>query len=277
MEAGLLLRFLQQCLPVRSRGVARLLLNLAEHARLTERQDAYLAELAWWSGIEEAESLTKSLIEQLEAGESRAELIWQVVNTSANDWPPYRRMAVLEAYSQQPGGIPLNRIGDFHYTRGRILRTLGQYSQALEDGRWAVEIFLNQYGAMSQAHAAALTLCGLAYIDLGELNVAREPLERALDINKKALGEEHPDLAASLDHLAGLYRAQGRYSEAEPLYREALEMRQRLLGNEHPDVAASLDSLGELYRAQGLYEEAARLESRTQTVREDQKNSHNVG
>ena len=33
-------------------------------------------------------------------------------------------------------------------------------------------------------------------------------------IREKSLGSEHPAVATSLDNLAGLYRAQGRYAEA---------------------------------------------------------------
>jgi hypothetical protein len=37
-----------------------------------------------------------------------------------------------------------------------------------------------------------------------------------LKIKEKALGEEHPSVAASLNNLAALYYTQGRYTEAEP-------------------------------------------------------------
>ncbi|WP_343327452.1 tetratricopeptide repeat protein, partial [Geitlerinema sp. PCC 9228] len=68
-----------------------------------------------------------------------------------------------------------------------------------------------------------------------------EPLYRqALEMRKRLLGEQHPDVATSLSSLAILYKDQGRYEEAEPLYRQALEMRKRLLGEQHPSVAASL-------------------------------------
>ena len=53
-------------------------------------------------------------------------------------------------------------------------------------------------------------------------------------MRKKLLGEEHPDVANSLNNLAGLYKSQGRYEEAEPLYIQALDMRKKLLGDKHP-------------------------------------------
>ena len=71
-----------------------------------------------------------------------------------------------------------------------------------------------------------------------------EPLFRqALEIWKKALGEDHPDYAPSLNNLAALYQAMGDYARAEPLFREALEIRKKALGEDHPDYAESLNNL----------------------------------
>ena len=76
---------------------------------------------------------------------------------------------------------------------------------------------------------------------------------------QKLLGTEHPNVATSLNNLAGLYSSQGKYEEAEPLYQQALEMLQKLLGTEHPDIATSLNNLAGLYSSQGKYEEAEPL------------------
>ncbi len=60
-------------------------------------------------------------------------------------------------------------------------------------------------------------------------------------------GPEHPDVAASLNNLAVLYRDQGKYTEAEPLYQRALAIWEKALGPEHPNVATSLNNLASLY------------------------------
>jgi hypothetical protein len=59
---------------------------------------------------------------------------------------------------------------------------------------------------------------------------------RVLAVSEKVLGPEHPDTLASLNNLANLYQAQGRYGEAEPLYRRALAVMEKVLGPEHPDT-----------------------------------------
>jgi tetratricopeptide (TPR) repeat protein len=48
------------------------------------------------------------------------------------------------------------------------------------------------------------------------------------------LGADHPDVAQSLNNLAELYEAMGRYGEAEPLYLRALDIQSRTLPEEHP-------------------------------------------
>ncbi|MEH1890463.1 MAG: tetratricopeptide repeat protein [Nostoc sp.] len=72
--------------------------------------------------------------------------------------------------------------------------------------------------------------------------------KQCLESTKKRLGEEHPDVAASLNNLANFYNSQGRYSEAEPLLLKALKLTRYLLGDEHPDVATSLNNLAGLLR-----------------------------
>jgi tetratricopeptide (TPR) repeat protein len=61
-------------------------------------------------------------------------------------------------------------------------------------------------------------------------------------------GPEDPRLALSLNNLALVYHAQGRYDDAEPVYQRAITITERALGPDHPNLAASLGNLAELYR-----------------------------
>jgi tetratricopeptide (TPR) repeat protein len=74
-----------------------------------------------------------------------------------------------------------------------------------------------------------------------------------------AVGGRPSRCRPSLNNLAGLYRAQGRYGEAEPLYQRSLQIVEQQLGADHPDVATSLNNLAGLYKAQGRYGEAEPL------------------
>jgi tetratricopeptide (TPR) repeat protein len=100
---------------------------------------------------------------------------------------------------------------------------------------------------------------GRFYAGQGNYNFAEPWYRDGLEAAKKIFGEDHLDVATSLNNLAALHQAQGKYEEAEPLYRSALEMYKRLLGEEHPNVATSLNNLAVSYQSQGKYEGAESL------------------
>ncbi len=88
---------------------------------------------------------------------------------------------------------------------------------------------------------------------------------------EKALGPEHPDVATSLNNLAELYRAQGKYTEAEPLYQRSLAITEKALGPEHPHVAATLENYAALLRQTARANEAERMEARAKAIRAKSK------
>ena len=97
------------------------------------------------------------------------------------------------------------------------------------------------------------------YKGQAQYNLAERYYNNCLEAVQSRLGENHPDVATSLNNLAALYESQGRYKEAEPLFLQALELTQRLLGDNHPLVATSLNNLAALYESQGRYKEAEPL------------------
>ncbi|AKG20388.1 tetratricopeptide repeat protein [Calothrix sp. 336/3] len=102
---------------------------------------------------------------------------------------------------------------------------------------------------------------GLANFYEGQgLYTQAEPWRKqCLSTVQNRLGDNHSDVASSLNNLAYLYNSQGKYDQAEPLFFQALELRQRLLGENHPDIASSLNNLALLYNSQGKYDQAEPL------------------
>ncbi len=94
-----------------------------------------------------------------------------------------------------------------------------------------------------------------------------QPLyEKALEINCRLFGDDHPDTATSYNNVAYNLNAQSRQAEAEPLFRKALAITRRLLSDNHPDTAGSYNSLagnlddqGKHAQAQELYQKAAEI------------------
>jgi CHAT domain-containing protein len=68
------------------------------------------------------------------------------------------------------------------------------------------------------------------YEDIGDYDAALPLHRQALEIHRTALGEDHPDYATSLRHLAGLYVATGRASEALSLMERAESINDRMIG-----------------------------------------------
>src|SRR6516225_139937 len=121
--------------------------------------------------------------------------------------------------------------------------------------------------AQGLAEAAALNQQVVQLYNQRRYSEAMPLAQRALAIQEKALGPNHPSVAVSLNNLAELYQAEGRYAEAEPLYKRSLAIREKALGPVHPDVAASLGNLAQLYKDQGRFADAEPLFKRSLTIR----------
>jgi tetratricopeptide (TPR) repeat protein len=100
-----------------------------------------------------------------------------------------------------------------------------------------------------------------------DLSEARALNERALAIFEKTLGPEHPETAASVNHLAALLYRQGDIAGALPLFERALAIREKVLGPEHPQTATSLNNLGSLRYRRGDIAGARLLFERALAIR----------
>jgi hypothetical protein len=64
-----------------------------------------------------------------------------------------------------------------------------------------------------------------------------------LGVQRRVLGEEHPDTLTSAGNLAMSFAYQGKYAEAEEMLQAALAAQQRVLGSAHPDTLSIAKSL----------------------------------
>ena len=87
-----------------------------------------------------------------------------------------------------------------------------------------------------------------------------EPLyRRALAIDEKSFGPDHPKVATDLNNLALLLRATNRLAEVEPLYRRALAIFEKCFGPNHPHFRTTMNNYATLLAAMSLSEDAIRV------------------
>ena len=87
---------------------------------------------------------------------------------------------------------------------------------------------------------------------------AKKYYEQALAIRRAIHGgDNHPDVARSLNNLGAVFYSQGQYEKAESHFKQALAIDRAIHGGDnHPDVARSLNNLGSVFDAQSQYEKA---------------------
>ncbi|MGD1939348.1 MAG: tetratricopeptide repeat protein [Cyanophyceae cyanobacterium] len=99
---------------------------------------------------------------------------------------------------------------------------------------------------------------------------AEQYWKAAVRASENRCGVNHPDVAATLNHVVILYKCQGRYKEALPLVERSLSIYKKRLGAHDPRIALSLSLLAELHYSQGRYEDALPLCERALEIRKKQ-------
>jgi tetratricopeptide (TPR) repeat protein/CHAT domain-containing protein len=138
----------------------------------------------------------------------------------------------------------------------------GQYEIQIVDIRAATE----SDHALSEARNLNTEFIKLSRS--GKYDEARPLGERVLEFHEKALGSNHPVVAADLNNLANLFSIKGDYARAEQFGQRALAIREKTLGPEHPDIAGSLNLLAIVYKQKGEYEKAEPFYLRALSIRE---------
>jgi len=135
---------------------------------------------------------------------------------------------------------PVDKNDDVRDYLALVLERRGDYSEASQLLREAVEISRKFRGADSQAYFFHLHNLAGASIDAGDLSEAEATERQALVVFRHVVGNSHPDLGYPLNNLGWILLAKGNWKAAEPVLHEALEIRRKALGEKHPLFAASL-------------------------------------
>lgn len=179
------------------------------------------------------------------------------------------------------------------YTLASMYIDMGKYAEAESMCAAAVNFYKTILGDNSPDYLGALGSMGVIYMGLARYDKAEEifislkryhsslpePPRETLQILENNLGDlyrhageydkaestlinavklaaETPAAAVSLNNLALVQKALGKYTEAEDSYKKALRIYIAQGRTEHPDYTNPLNNLGELYRTMGRLQEA---------------------
>ncbi|WP_437917252.1 tetratricopeptide repeat protein [Sorangium sp. So ce302] len=167
---------------------------------------------------------------------------------------------------------------------------LGMAYLHLPDFKKSIEFSQRALGRASDTdplmHAALLNNIGGALQEQGDYAGAIEHFRRALVIDKKALGMEHPSTARDLNNIGLALAEQGNNAAAIEHYRRALTIDEKVLGKEHPSTARDLSNIGLVLARQGDYAAAIEHYRRALAINENvlgkghpstAKNLNNIG
>jgi tetratricopeptide (TPR) repeat protein len=153
----------------------------------------------------------------------------------------------------------------------RALAALGELRVEAADPGGAAKFFRKALASEETAHGRDSS--GVA-VRLNSLAVLVEPeegipmLQRALAIDRRLLGERHPETSTTEANLAGLLLNSGRPGAALREATSALAGLEETLGPEHPRVAAVCMILAACWRAKGDRTRAERLYRRALEIDE---------
>jgi tetratricopeptide (TPR) repeat protein len=116
--------------------------------------------------------------------------------------------------------------------------------------------------------AELLSHLGVLNGERARFELARQQLERALEMRESIHGPSHPAVAASLNRLGNLRYTENAYDAAYGYYERALEIRREVLGSEHPSVATMHNNLGIILAVLDRYAEAKEQHERALAIRE---------
>ena len=112
-----------------------------------------------------------------------------------------------------------------------------KHAEKLQVGTKSAARLLNQLGMYSHGRA--------------ELDQAKDYYERALAIDEKVYGPEHPAVATNANNIGQILKDQGDLKGALQWVKRALAIDEKVYGFEHPKVAILANNIGMILQAQG--------------------------
>ncbi len=131
----------------------------------------------------------------------------------------------------------------------------------------ASEMISKDLAGQPEVEGAIRQTIGWTFLELGLYEEAEAELERAVDVQGRVLGKNHPDTLEAVNAMGRLWYKKGRYEEAEAVHREVLALQEASLGEEDPVTLWTTYNLAKALDRQGKWNEAERLYRRVLSTR----------
>lgn len=128
--------------------------------------------------------------------------------------------------------------------------------EILDEGAKRIE---TELGGQPLVQARMMGAMGIVYEKLGLFDPAASLLERALDLQRNELSDDHVEPMTTLSRLAEIYRDQGRYDEAVVMFQKAIDRLSVDPGVDAPVTMTAVNNLSSAYVNMGRFAEAESL------------------
>lgn len=141
---------------------------------------------------------------------------------------------------------------------GFVQQSKGELKDAEQSFTTCLQIRTDMLGGGKGSEQIAAPLDNLALIAQQRSDYVRAEklLREAIAIDRRALGEDHPQYIRHQIHLASVEYDRGDLAQAEVLYRQSLALSQRVLGMDHPETIDAMSAMGTLQMETGHLDEA---------------------
>jgi serine/threonine protein kinase/Tfp pilus assembly protein PilF len=148
-------------------------------------------------------------------------------------------------------GHSLWSLGMLRFEQGRNAEAKDLYIRSLR--------ILEDSQAPQTDVSAVLSDLAKVYVLEQQWVLAKQTHERALEIDRRVLGDDHPRVAFRLENLAIVAQNMGDLKLAETLYVDALKRQEHIYGDRHPEIAVVKGNYGLLLQREGRLAEAEPL------------------
>ena len=153
--------------------------------------------------------------------------------------------------ASQESGRSLWALGVLRYQQDRFLDAKELYNRSLN--------ILENTAAAPTDVSALLDDLAHVYADEQQWSLAKQTYERALEIDRRVLGDDHPRIAMRLNNLGIVAQNIGDLKLAETLFRDSIRRNELAYGDQHPETGAARGNFGLLLQREGRLDEAEPL------------------